>query len=90
MMIGMLILAHQRMRSVLTPAELNSILQDHVVNGALTTFGCVDSVEWESALFRGTMKARCYPFEMPKRRFHSLNPKVCPSPNRVTYLPMPF
>ena len=59
-----------------TPAELNSILQDHVVNGALTTFGCV---EWESDLFRGTMRARCYPFNMPKRRFHSFNPKVCQS-----------
>ncbi len=57
-----------------TPAELNSILQDHVVNGALTSFGCV---EFESELFRGTMRARCYPFDMPKRRFHSYNPKVC-------------
>ncbi len=57
-----------------TTAELNSILQDHVVNGALTTFG---SVEFESELFRGTMRARCYPFDMPKRRFHSYNIKVC-------------
>ena len=48
-----------------TPAELNSILHDHVVAGELTTFGCV---EWESQLFRGTMRARCYPFNMPKRR----------------------
>ena len=56
-----------------TPAELNNILQAHVVDGALTTFGCV---EWESNLFRGTMRARCYPFDMPKRHFHSLNPKV--------------
>ncbi len=56
-----------------TPAELNHILQDHVVNGALTTFGCV---EWESDLFLGIMRARCYPFNMPKRRFHSFNPKV--------------
>ena len=56
-----------------TPEELNRILQDHVVNGALTSFG---SVEWESDLFRGTMRARCYPFDMPKRRFHSLNPQV--------------
>jgi hypothetical protein len=31
-----------------TPAELHRILQDHVVNGALTTFGCV---EWESDLY---------------------------------------
>ena len=65
-----------------TPAELNSILQNHVVNGALTSFGCV---EWESELFRGTMRARCYPFDMPKRRFHSLNPKVCHPSLNVTY-----
>jgi hypothetical protein len=45
-----------------TLAELNSILQDHVVNGALTSFGCV---EFESELFLGTMCARCYPFDMP-------------------------
>ncbi len=25
-----------------TPAELNNILQAHVVDGALTTFGCVE------------------------------------------------
>ncbi len=44
-----------------TPAELNHILNAHVllVDGALTTFGCV---EWESDLFRGVMRARCYPF----------------------------
>jgi hypothetical protein len=59
-----------------TPAELNHILNAHVVDrdGALTTFGCV---EWESQLFRGTMRARCYPFDMKNRRFHSFNPKVC-------------
>ena len=54
-----------------TAAELNSILHSHVVNGELTSFGCV---EWD--LFRGVMSARCYPFDMPKRRFHSGNPKV--------------
>jgi hypothetical protein len=32
-----------------TPAALNHILQAHVVDGALTSFGCV---EWESELFR--------------------------------------
>ena len=37
-----------------TPAELNNILQAHVMDGALTTFGCV---EWESELFRGIMSA---------------------------------
>ena len=56
-----------------TPAELNRILQDHVVAGELTTFGCV---EWQSQLFRGVMRARCYPFDMPKQRFHGFNPKV--------------
>ncbi len=44
------------------PNQLNHILQAHVVDGALTSFGCV---EWESELFRGTMRARCYPFDMP-------------------------
>ena len=27
-------------------------------------------------MFRGVMRARCYPFDMPKRRFHGFNPKV--------------
>jgi hypothetical protein len=56
-----------------TPAELNHILHAHVLDSALTTFRCV---EWESNLFRGTMSARCYPFDMLKRRFHSFNAKV--------------
>jgi hypothetical protein len=56
-----------------TAAELNHILQAHVVGGTLTTFGCV---EWESEQFRGVMRARCYPFKMPKRRFHGVNPPV--------------
>jgi hypothetical protein len=56
-----------------TPAELNRILHDHVVAGELTTFGCV---EWQSQLFRGVMRARCYPFDMPSKRFHGFNPKV--------------
>ena len=56
-----------------TPAELNSILHDHIVAGELITFGCV---EWQSQLFRGVMRARCYPFDMPKKRFHGFNPKV--------------
>ena len=65
-----------------TPAELNHILQAHVVDGALTSFGCV---EWESELFRGTMRSRCYPFDMPKRRFHSFNPKVCQPSCNISY-----
>jgi hypothetical protein len=57
-----------------TPAELNHILQAHVVDGSLTTFGYV---EWESQLLGGVMRARCYPFDMPKTRFHGFNVKVC-------------
>ena len=71
-----------------TPAELNSILQNHVVRnragGALTTFGCV---ECESELYRGVMRARCYPWNMPKHRFHKMNPQVIPSyPWLYTYI----
>jgi hypothetical protein len=54
------------------PAELNFILQTHV-DGALETFGCV---EWETDMFRGVMRARCYPLDMPMKRFHGLSPKV--------------
>ncbi len=57
----------------LTTAELNHILHEHVVDGALTTFGCV---EWESQLFRGVMRAKFYPFNLLKKRFHSFNPQV--------------
>ncbi len=56
-----------------TPAELNHILQTHVVAGTLTTFGCV---EWESNMCRGVMCARCYPFDLSKQHFHRINPKV--------------
>ncbi len=56
-----------------TPAELNHILQSHVVDGAWTTFGCV---EWESELCRGVMRARYYLFDMPKHSIHGMNPKV--------------
>ena len=57
-----------------THAELNRILHEHVVSGELTTFGCV---EWHSQLFRGSMRARCYQFYMPKKRSNGFNPKVC-------------
>ena len=60
-----------------TVSELNDILSNHVVrnrNGcSLRTLGCL---EWESALYRGIMRARCYPFNMPKHRFHSVNIQV--------------
>jgi hypothetical protein len=54
-----------------TSSKLNHFLQQHAVDGALTTFGCV---EWESELCRGVMSARCYPFKLPKRHFHGFNP----------------
>lgn len=58
-------------------SELNDLLQTHVVckqNGcSLETFGCL---EWESELCRGTMRARCYPFNMRGHRFHNMNPQV--------------
>ena len=62
-----------------TPAELNHILQAHVVDvdGALSTFGTkFGCVEWESELCGGVMRARCYPFDIPKHCFHGMNPKV--------------
>ncbi len=37
-----------------TTVKLNNILQNHVVNRVLTSFGCA---EWESDLFRGVMCA---------------------------------
>jgi hypothetical protein len=67
-----------------TPAELNHILLAHVVDGALTTFGCVECqicvgescVADESNLSRGVMCGRYCPFDMPKHSFHGMNPKV--------------
>ena len=35
-------------------------------------------VEFESDLYRGVMRARCYPFNMDDHRFHDKNVKVCP------------
>jgi hypothetical protein len=57
--------------------ELNAILKNHLVmdrNGnSLECFGCV---RWESELFRGFMRARCYPFKLPELRFYDQNPQV--------------
>ena len=59
--------------------ELNAILQEHLVqdkNGnSLECFGCV---RWESDLYRGFMRARCYPFKLPELRFYEQNPQVIP------------
>ena len=61
-----------------TPTELNNILDRHIVrdrNGcALRTFGCI---EWESEVYRGVMRARCYPFKMPKHTFRGTVNQRC-------------
>jgi hypothetical protein len=71
-----------------TPAELIHILHKHVVDSPLSTFGCV---EWESQLFRGVMStvmcARCYPFNLPKKRFHSFNLQVGCTENNFKTIP---
>jgi hypothetical protein len=55
----------------------NDILRNHLVHDRkgclLRTFGCV---EWEYELFRGIMLARCYPFNLPRHRFHNMNIQV--------------
>lgn len=59
-----------------TVGELNTILENNLVPGSkghLRTFGCI---EWESELFNGRPKARCYPFDLPKHRFRGQNPQV--------------
>ena len=66
-----------------TAAQLNHILQAHVVDGTLTTFGCV---KWESEQSRGVMRARCYPFKMSKRRFHGMNPQVFKLVYTIAYM----
>ena len=62
-----------------TPAELNSILQNHIVRNldgcCLTTFG---SVEWDSELYRCVERAGCYQWNMPKHSFYKMNPQVIP------------
>lgn len=52
-----------------TVGELNTILENNLVPGTkghLRTFG---AIQWESELFNGRPKARCYPFDLPKHRF---------------------
>jgi hypothetical protein len=64
--------------------ELNAILQEHLVmdkNGnSLECFGCV---RWESDLYRGFMRARCYPFKLPELRFYNQNPQVLCTKNTL-------
>jgi hypothetical protein len=58
--------------------DLNNILIRCLVSNRrgnnLHTFQCV---EFESDLYRGVMRARCFPFNMEKHRFYGKNVKVC-------------
>jgi hypothetical protein len=59
-------------------ATLNRILQTCLVfdrkGNNIDTF---QTVEFESDLYRGVMRARCYPFNMVNHRFRGRNVKVC-------------
>ena len=59
-------------------ATLNRILQTCLVfdrkGNNIDTF---QTVEFESDLYRGVMRARCYPFNMENHRFQGRNVKVC-------------
>ena len=58
-------------------AALNQILQTCFVSDShginIHTF---TTVEFESDLYRGVMRARCYPFNLDRHRFHGRNVKV--------------
>jgi hypothetical protein len=58
-------------------ATLNRILQTCLVSDRkghnIHTF---QTVEFESDLYRGVMRARCYPFDMERHRFRGRNVKV--------------
>ena len=59
-------------------ATLNRILQTCLVSDRkginIHTF---QTVEFESDLYRGVMRARCYPFNMERHWFRGRNVKVC-------------
>ena len=59
-------------------ATLNRILQTCIVSDSrglnIHTF---QTIEFESDLYRGVMRARCYPFDMDRHRFRGKNVKVC-------------
>ena len=59
-------------------ATLNRILQTCLVfdrkGNNIDTF---QTVEFESDLYRGVMRARCYPFNLENHRFWGRNVKVC-------------
>ena len=60
-------------------AKMNSILTQCLVsNRKGENLHSHHTVEFESDLYRGVMRARCYPFDMDEHRFRDKNVKVCP------------
>ena len=58
-------------------ATLNRILQTCLVSDRKgTNIHTFQTVEFESDLYRGVMRARCYPFDMERHRFRGRNVKV--------------
>ncbi len=58
-------------------ATLNRILQTCLVsNRKGNNIHTFQTVEFESDLYRGVMRARCYPFDMEHHRFRERNVKV--------------
>ena len=59
-------------------AVLNLILTQCLVsNRKGENLHSYHTVEFESDLYRGVMRARCYPFDMDQHRFRGKNVKVC-------------
>ena len=71
-----------------TAQELNAILLNNIVeqrNGThLGTFGCI---QWESDLYIGRPKARCYPFDLPGHRYRGKTRQVCVKCNNLVIFP---
>jgi hypothetical protein len=60
-------------------ADMNRILTHCLVsNRKGDNLHSFHTVEFESDLYRGVMRARCYPFDMDEHRFRGKNVKVCP------------
>ena len=59
-------------------ATLNRILQTCIVSDSHgINIHNFQTVEFESDLYCGVMRARCYPFNMDRHRFRGKNVKVC-------------
>jgi hypothetical protein len=60
-------------------ANMNRILTQYLVsNRKGDNLHSYHTVEFESDLYHGVMRARCYPFDMDEHQFRGKNIKVCP------------